>query len=525
MKVTVEYIKDVLKVDQTVGQELSQALVEGDVVVPEAKPDIARVLDVDGTAVVNSKEVIQDRVMVEGVVRCTVLYVGQSDSKIIENLETELGFTHYLDMPGAKPNMLSTLKCQVEHVEYEIINSRKLNIKTVVNLQSRVNDVLQLEVIQNFKDMPNAQLLKDKVAVSRSQGQGSSQAIVREDLELEEEMPSIQKILKKNASVKVNSRKVMDNMVVIEGDIKIQLLYLCDEPNEPLQQVSYDMPFTHSVDIVGAYQGLECAADVWVQELFVEPREDINGEMRVLNVEAVIAAEARVFETEEKELLIDAYCPGLSIQPKKRKIKLTQVVGEVQDQVVVKDSITFPAENVPQASRVLYAEAKPIITDQHISDGKVVIEGVLVTKVIYQSTDPSYGPASIKEDIPFRQSVEVEGALEDMECQSQLVVDHVNCTLVAPDEVEFRAVMMAEVSVFTSVEKEIFLDVEVEELKQGEDSGMFIYFVQPGDSLWSIAKKYNTTIASILKYNAIDESQILTPGDKLLIYKKLEVSL
>lgn len=524
MKVTVECIRDVLKVDQTVGQELSQALVEGDVVVPEAKPDIARVLDVDGTVVVNSKEVIQDRVMVEGVVRCTVLYVGQSDSQLIESLETEIGFTHYLDMPGAKPNMLSTLKCQVEHVEYEVINSRKLNIKTVVNLQGRVNDVIQLEVIQNFKDMPNVQMLKDKIAVSRSQGQGSSQAIVREDLELEEGMPSIQKILKKNASIKVNDRKVMDNRVVIEGDIKIQLLYVCDEPNEPLQHVSYDMPFTHSVDIVGAYQGLECAADVWVQELFVEPREDINGEMRVLNVEAVIAAEARVFETETKELLIDAYCPGLSIQPKKRKIKLTQVVGEAQDQVVVKDSMTFP-ENVPQAARVLHVEAKPIVTDQHISDGKVVIEGVLVSKVIYQSTDPSYGPASIKEDIPFRQSVGVEGAQEDMECQSQLVIDHVNCTLIAPDEVEFRAVMTAEVSVFTSVEKEVFLDVEVEELKQGEDSGIFVYFVQPGDSLWSIAKKYNTTIASILKYNAIDESQVLTPGDKLLIYKKLEVSL
>jgi hypothetical protein len=524
VKVTVECIRDVLKVDQTVGQELSQALVEGDVVVPEAKPDIARVLDVDGTVVVNSKEVIQDRVMVEGVVRCTVLYVGQSDSQLIESLETEIGFTHYLDMPGAKPNMLSTLKCQVEHVEYEVINSRKLNIKTVVNLQGRVNDVIQLEVIQNFKDMPNVQMLKDKIAVSRSQGQGSSQAIVREDLELEEGMPSIQKILKKNASIKVNDRKVMDNRVVIEGDIKIQLLYVCDEPNEPLQHVSYDMPFTHSVDIVGAYQGLECAADVWVQELFVEPREDINGEMRVLNVEAVIAAEARVFETETKELLIDAYCPGLSIQPKKRKIKLTQVVGEAQDQVVVKDSMTFP-ENVPQAARVLHVEAKPIVTDQHISDGKVVIEGVLVSKVIYQSTDPSYGPASIKEDIPFRQSVGVEGAQEDMECQSQLVIDHVNCTLIAPDEVEFRAVMTAEVSVFTSVEKEVFLDVEVEELKQGEDSGIFVYFVQPGDSLWSIAKKYNTTIASILKYNAIDESQVLTPGDKLLIYKKLEVSL
>ncbi len=521
---TVECTRDVLKVDQTVGQELSQALVEWDVVVPEAKPDIARVLDVDGTVVVSSKEVIQDKVMVEGTVRCTVLYVGQSDSQLIESLEAETGFTHYLDMPGAKPNMLSALKWQIEHIEYEIINSRKLNIKTVVGLQGKVNDVIQLEVIQNFKDMPAVQMLKDKVTVSHSQGEGSSQAIVREDLELEEGMPSIQKILKKSASVKINNKKVEDNRVIIEGNIKIQLVYLCDEPNEPLQHVSYDMPFTHSVDIVGAYQGLECTADVWVQELFLDPREDINGEMRVLNVEAVIAAEAQVFETETKELLIDAYCPGLSIQPKKRRIKLTQVVGETQEQVVVKDSMTFP-ENVPQAARILYAEAKPIITDQHISDGKVVIEGVLVSKVIYQPTDPSYGPASIKEDIPFRQSVVVEGAQEDMECQSQLLIDHVNCTLIAPDEVEFRAVMTAEAKVFTSEEREVFLDVEVEELKQGEDSGIFVYFVQPGDSLWSIAKKYNTTIATILKYNEIDESQVLTPGDKLLIYKKLEVSL
>lgn len=521
---TVECVRDILKVDQTIGEELSQALVEGDIVVPESKPDIARVLDVDGIVVVNSKEVIQDRVMIEGVVRCTVLYIGQNEAKLIESLESELGFTHYLDVPGARPNMLSILKYQVEHVEYEVINSRKLNIKAVINLQGRVNDVLQIDVVQNFKSMPNMQTLKDKVMVSHSQGQGGSQAIVREDLELEEGMPSIQKILKKNASIKVNNRKVMDNRVVIEGDIKIQMLYLCDDPSEPIQHVSYDMPFTHSVDIVGAYQGLECTADVWVQELFVEPREDINGEMRVLNVEAVIEAEARVFETETKELLVDAYCPGLSLKPRKRKINLIQSVGEAQDQVVIKESLAFP-QNVPQAARVLYVEAKPIITDQHISDGKVVIEGVLVSKVIYQPADPSYGPASIKEDIPFRHSVEVEGAYEDMECQSQLVVDHVSCTLIAHDEVEIRAVMTVSVSAFTSLEKEVFLDVEVEELKEGLDSGIFVYFVQPGDSLWSIAKKYNTTIVSILKYNAIDESQVLTPGDKLIIYKKLQVSV
>ena len=48
--------------------------------------------------------------------------------------------------------------------------------------------------------------------------------------------------------------------------------------------------------------------------------------------------------------------------------------GEIQDQAVVKETIAFP-EIAPHADRVFHAEVKPIITDQHISDGKVVIDG------------------------------------------------------------------------------------------------------------------------------------------------------
>ena len=67
----VEYIRDVLKVDQVVGQEMSQVLIEGDVIVPESKPDIGKILDVSGAVVLNSKELIQDRVMVEG--ECAII--------------------------------------------------------------------------------------------------------------------------------------------------------------------------------------------------------------------------------------------------------------------------------------------------------------------------------------------------------------------------------------------------------------------------------------------------------------------
>ena len=520
----VEYIRDVLKVDQVIGQEISQVLIEGDVIVPEAKPDIGKILDVSGKVVLSSKEVIQDRLMVEGGIRYNILYAGGGDDKQIDNFEAETGFTHYIEIPGARSDMTSLLNTEVEHIEYEIVNSRKLNIKAVLNLDGKVSSVVQLEVVQGFKDMPDAQVLKDRIEAISSREQGSSQSIIREDLELEDGFPSIQKILKKDAYIKVKEKEVADNKVPLQGDINIKLLYSCQEESEPIQNISYDMPFVHTIDIMGAYQGMDCAANAWIQELFVEPREDINGELRILSIEAVISAEAQVYEIERREILVDAYCPGIAMEPKKRKIKVIRKAGEIQDQAVVKETIAFP-EIAPHADRVFHAEVKPIITDQHISDGKVVIDGILMSNIIYQPGENSSDLASLKEDIPFRHSVDVQGAAEDMDCSSRFMVDHVSCTLIAPDEVELRTVMSVQVSVFSSIEKEVMLGVDIKEAEELKDSGIYIYFVQPGDSLWSVAKKYNTTIDNILKFNDIEEPHILHTGDKLLIYKKLDVTL
>jgi hypothetical protein len=519
--VTVEYVRDFFKVDQVVGEELSQVIVEGDIIISESKPEIAKVLNVSGMVVVNSREVIQDRVMVEGGVRYNVLYIAEENEQLIESTEAEIGFTQYLEIPGAKPNMTSVLKCQVEHIEYDIVNNRKLNIKTVLNLEGQVNQVLQLEVIRDFKERPDIQVLKDRVRAVSTEGHGSSQAIIREDLELTDDLPSIEKILKKDASIRINEKKVVDNKVIVHGEIKLQLLYTCGEESEPIQYIDYDMPFSHSIDIHGAYQGMGCAADVWAQELFIEPREDINRELRIVSIEVVVAATAQVFETDELELLVDAYCPGVVLELKKRKIKLTQMQGENQGQTVVKESVAFP-ENIPHVDKMLHVEVKPIVTDHRISEGKVIIEGVLITNIIYQSNDTQQTISSHKEDIPFRQSVEIEGIREDMYCDSELMVEHTDFTLVAPDEVELRIVVTAKVGVFSSIDKEVLLGVDITEVKDSKDSGIFIYFTQAGDSLWSVAKRYNTTMSNLLKYNAVDDPEHLKPGDKLLIYKKLE---
>ena len=57
----------------------------------------------------------------------------------------------------------------------------------------------------------------------------------------------------------------------------------------------------------------------------------------------------------------------------------------------------------------------------------------------------------------------------------------------------------------------------MEELPENTSlSQLVIYFVQKGDTLWNIAKHYNTTVKSIKDANKL-ESDLIIPGQKLLI--------
>lgn len=47
--------------------------------------------------------------------------------------------------------------------------------------------------------------------------------------------------------------------------------------------------------------------------------------------------------------------------------------------------------------------------------------------------------------------------------------------------------------------------------------GTLAYTVAPGDSLYTIAHDYNSTVANILKFNLISNPKLIFPGQKIII--------
>src|SRR5450756_2129198 len=118
---SVEYIRDVLKMDQMMGANPSQALVEGDITVPDGKPGIARILQIDGKITVNRLEVVQDKIMMDGMILFSILYVSEENHNV-QGLDAVTNFNHSIEVLGAKPLMNGVSMQEIEHIEFTAVS-------------------------------------------------------------------------------------------------------------------------------------------------------------------------------------------------------------------------------------------------------------------------------------------------------------------------------------------------------------------------------------------------------------------
>jgi LysM repeat protein len=90
------------------------------------------------------------------------------------------------------------------------------------------------------------------------------------------------------------------------------------------------------------------------------------------------------------------------------------------------------------------------------------------------------------------------------------------------EELDVKAVPSFTVTVFQQDKKKLVSDVATAPLdtkKLSNLPGMAIYTVKPGDSLWSIGKKYYISVDRLKKINELS-SDDLQIGQKLLIVKE-----
>ena len=103
--------------------------------------DMKEVLGIDVKATITNKEILGDKVIVEGNLDYIVLYLSKDESisdspaNKIHAVVFNDKFSNYLDLNNDEHNIVCNVECDVEHIEANWMNERKVGISGLIVLR------------------------------------------------------------------------------------------------------------------------------------------------------------------------------------------------------------------------------------------------------------------------------------------------------------------------------------------------------------------------------------------------------
>ncbi len=519
---SLDLIKEAFRVNNLLGEDTIQTVIENDIIVPDTKPDIARVLLLDGDVFVTGCDTGTDRVVTSGCVVCKILYISDDEARSVKSITSNIPFSYALDLPGVRSGMKCRTKGILEHMDYNLLNGRKINVKAILSLSCKAHDEIEREYSSGVVGLDDIQLLKDNVLLSSFLGSNKVNYVIKEDLDLPSTKPTIAEVLRNDVKISGKDFKIADGKVIVKGDIGISTLYIADDESRSMQYIENEVAFTQFVELDGVDEDTIVDVDYDLVDYKVEAVEDLDGELRNIRAEVTLNIYANGTSKRIAEVLADAYSPKSRISLEKSTIDLDEIFAESRSQIIIKDTVDL-RECTPEVSEIFNVLCRYNASECRIENDKVVVEGAVQNNLLYLANNEEQPIFCFKKDIPFKQDIEIRGANSDMKPEVSLELEHCNYSMISSDQVEIRVV----IGVKTKVEAKKKLPVihkAVEglpdEKKQQAMPSVIIYITQPGDNLWKIAKRYGTTVDILMKVNNLTDRDILTVGQQIIVLKK-----
>ena len=95
-----ETVKENLRVNKLVATKSEVILVEGDMIVPDSKPDILNTICTSGVVCIYKKEVLDGKVRVDGNINTYIMYMADDENDTVRGLNTTLDFSENIQIPN-----------------------------------------------------------------------------------------------------------------------------------------------------------------------------------------------------------------------------------------------------------------------------------------------------------------------------------------------------------------------------------------------------------------------------------------
>ena len=501
--------KENLCINQIIGQRSEEVTVEGDVIIPDVKPDILSAINTNGTVCVYKKEIMDGKVRLDGSINLYIMYLPDNETDSVRSLNTSLDFTQIMDIDEARENMTLEDNIEIREIECKVLNGRKVNIRARLNVSVKIYSNESMEIISEIENSPDMQILNNTLEVSSLIGSGTTKVYAKENVSIDN-IDEVAEIMKMDMSISNRDIKISYNKVLAKADLNVKIMYLTEDNRINIAQSQ--IPIMGFVDIPNVSEENVCDTRYSVKNIVVKPN---NNETRGIYVEAQIELSCFAYERKEMNIIQDLYSPCRDVRFSQKQVNAMIGKENIRNVTQINEQVQIPEI---MGHRLFDVEVCPRITNENRMIDKIVYDGSLELKFIFEAENSAMIDMK-RIELPFNSTVEVKGVNRQSNISTSISVLSQDFIIGQNGSIECRINLEIETNASRTESLNIIDDLNVEENNECKNYSMVIYFVKQGDTLWEIAKKFKSTVEDIVAVNEIEDPNRIRIGEQLSIPK------
>lgn len=499
--------REILGTNEVIYDGMQEQSVELDYILPDYYPDIFKLIKCQLFPRIISSNVSGDKVTYELIVGIKIMYCSEQNSAI-QCVEQKLNYSKTVDLGKSCDKPVVTLNTKTDYVNCRAVNQRRIDLRGAVTTKVKAICEQKQEAVSDAFGM-NIQLKKKPVNFASSKLYCSKRITITEDFDLGFSKPAVKNIIRCDAVISGNDKKVISNKLITKGEAHISMLYSCEKDGtSTLEAMQFTMPYSQIMDMEGVDEKYECFIDVSVVSCEMMPKENSDGENKILECEMIILINCTAIKNTSVNIVTDAYSTAYLCEYKKSKARIEKSPVPMSDTMMTKATITYNDGSIDCIYDV-WCKAQTISTRMNFDDKKIMVMGNVSYCVMAKNSDGM--PMMLETDQPFEYSFKMNELSEGCLFDASACVMSCSYSLVSTNSVEVKAELKVSGNYYETAECTVLSDIIVDESnpKHADNNcAVKLYYADEGEDIWEIAKKYSTSINAIMEENNFSDEKI-----------------
>lgn len=504
--------RETLTMNEIIFDGCQEQPVDLDFSLPDYCPDIQRILKCQVYPCITNKNVLGDRLELEGNATIRVLYLD-SGGMSVRCCESTNPFSASITMKQAADNALIYTKTRVEYINCRATSPRRLDIHGAFSVCAKVISCVGNEIVSDI-DEQGIQQKKDSMTASRVTGFCQQQFSVAEVLEIGEGKPAAETIVRSSATVTVEDFKVVANKIIVKGEIILKLLYSSSIDEAALEAMEYAIPYSQMLDCDGITEDSTCDIKVNIVSYNIQIRNDSSGENMLFETEFKLCANVIAYQDKEITVVTDAYSTDYEIQMDFQPQTLNRLQELITDTSVQKYSFDLGDTAVSKVIDV-WNEVSNVNAEE--SDGQIQYSGKINICILAFNQDNT--PFYFERMVDFTSSHDWAKKPVGVRCDADVSVEDISYRIAGDSTIELKVQLKLSACVYSQSTCKVISNISADENKpkiKDTSAALTIYYADAGETLWNIARTYCTSVGAIKAENDLTEDTIENRGMLLI---------